>query len=259
MSPALRLLAVPALLLLSLTAEAALRTLTPPAELFDLRPYRLGLPVDRDGRSRGEAATVSNAELVGPPGYQSDYFHLQSDGALVFHAPSNGATTSPGVGSDHTRSELRELYRGKDSTEWTNRIGGTLRADCLVRRTALRAATTVIGQIHGLDSMMMTLAFRPKTGRVSAVVLDAPHASGTREIVLAEGVSTGDRLRYTIQWIGRTLSITVNGHTENLSTSAAWDGVPVYFKAGAYSTAPASGNLPLDATEVWFYALQIQH
>lgn len=259
MSPALRLFVVPVLLLGSLKAEAAIRTLTAPAVVFDLRPYRLGLPVDGNGRPRGEAATISNAELNGPPGYQSDYFHLQSDGALVFRAPSNGATTTPGVGSDHTRSELRELYRGAGSSEWTNRIGGTLRADCLVHKTALRASATVIGQIHALDSMMMLLVFRPKAGTVSAVVLDAPGRSAAREIVLAEGVAKGDRLRYAIQWIGRTLSVTVNGRTGNLTTAPEWDGVPVYFKAGAYSTAPASGNLPLDATEVWFYALQIQH
>ena len=237
----------------------ALRTQTAPARLFDLQPYKLTLPVDKDGRPRGEAASISNEALNGSPGYRSKYFFVQSDGALVFHAPSNGATTTPGVGSDHARTELREQYRGDGSTEWTNRRGGTLRADCLVHRTARQASATIIGQIHARDSIMMMLVFREEAGTVSAIVLDAPNSSTRSELVLASGLSRNDRLNYAIQWIGRTLSISINGRTQNLSTSAAWDDVPVYFKAGAYSTAPASGNLPLDATEVWFYSLQIQH
>lgn len=202
-------------------AAAPLPTATAPALVFDLRPYQLGLPVNRLGLPLGTAATISNEQLNGSPGYRSSYFYVQSDGALVFHAPSNGATTTPGVGSDHTRSELRERYHGDGSTEWPNRRGGLLRADCVIQKTAQRATGTTIGQIHGLDSMMMLLSYRSDAKTVSAVVLDAPNARRSREIVLARAVETGDHLRYAIQWIGRSLSITVNGRTVNLSTAPA--------------------------------------
>lgn len=253
-------LSIPALaLFFSTISSAANRVSTPPNMMIDLSNFKLTLPVNSRGKATGKAAEVGNDELNGTPGYSSSYFYSDSTGAVVFYSPSNGATTSPGSSGDHTRSELRELYRVDGPTEWTNKIGGTLNASCRVNKVAKKSGKAIIGQIHGLDSIFVLMYYDANKKTVEAKFYATPDNQTVTGFVMATNVKLGDRINYQIQWIGSTASVTVNGKTVNRTPSSSWNKVPVYFKAGAYSSADNSGNSSSDATEVAFQNLQIQH
>lgn len=229
----------------------------PPTQLFDLSNFKLTLPVDSSGGAKGPAATISTKDLVA--GYASEYFQAGPSGTLDFFAPTNGATTTPGSGSDHTRSELRELYTPTE-TEWTNRIGGTLSATCHVLQAPRDSSHSVtIGQIHSLSGILLILGYSERRQEVEARVYSSPKSSNATAYVMRTKVKIGDRIAYSIQWIGSTLSVTVNGTTKNWDTASSWNNEPVYFKLGAYSSAPDSGNPPGDATKVSFERFYIQH
>ncbi|MDP3293761.1 MAG: polysaccharide lyase family 7 protein [Nevskia sp.] len=246
-------------MLFSASTGAASRTSTPPKTFINLSNFKLTLPVNSRGGSTGKADEVDNGTLNGSPGYSSSYFYSDTAGTVVFYAPSNGATTSPGSGGDHTRSELRELYRPSGPTEWTNNIGGTMNASCQVNKVAKKSAKAIIGQIHGLDSIFVLVYYDIGKKTVEAKFYTKPGSDAATAFVVASNVKLGDRIDYQIQWIGSTASVTVNGRTINRVPGAAWNKVPVYFKAGAYSSSPNKSNAAGDATEVAFYSLQLQH
>ncbi|WP_293392812.1 polysaccharide lyase family 7 protein [Nevskia sp.] len=230
-----------------------------PAEVLDFSHWKLTLPVNSSGNTSGAAAEIMPAVLVGPPGYTSEYLYTDDTGAVVFYAPTNGASTTPGEGSDNARSELRELYKVPSGpTEWTNSIGGTLTALCRVDKTPAARKQVIIGQIHGLSSILVLLVYDEGLRTVEARYYNSPGGS-TSKVTLASNVKIGDRIDYRIQWIGSTLSVTVNGKTDNRQTASSWNGVKVYFKAGAYSGTGNSGNPAGDASQVAFFNLDIQH
>lgn len=248
-------------LIVSATAGAApaTATSTAPKLMIDLSKFKLTLPVNSTGGVTGKAADIRQAELNANPGYSSQYFYTDSSGAVVFYAPANGATTTPGSGSDHTRSELREMYTGAGTTEWTNAIGGTMTASLRIDQVSNSKAKAIIGQIHGLSSMMTLLYYAPASKTVEIRYFTSPDNTASKTVVLASNVKVGDAISYRIQWIGNSASVTVNGKTLNIQTPAVWNKVPVYFKAGAYSSTPNTGNGASDATKVAFYSLAIQH
>ena len=230
-----------------------------PADVIDLNNWKLTLPVNSNGSTSGSAAEILPKELIGPPGYTSKYMYTDAGGAVVFYAPTNGATTTPGEGSDNTRSELRELYKMPSGpTEWTNSIGGTLTALCRVDKTPAARKQVIIGQIHGVSSILVLLVYDESLRSVEARYYNTPGGS-TSKVTLASNVKIGDRIDYRIQWIGSTLSVTVNGKTDNRQTASSWNGVKVYFKAGAYSGTASGGNPAGDASQVSFFNLDIRH
>ena len=230
-----------------------------PADVIDLSNWKLTLPVNSNGSTSGSAAEILPKELIGPPGYTSKYMYTDAGGAVVFYAPTNGATTTPGEGSDNTRSELRELYKMPSGpTEWTNSIGGTLTALCKVDKTPAARKQVIIGQIHGVSSILVLLVYDESLRSVEARYYNTPGGS-TSKVTLASNVKIGDRIDYRIQWIGSTLSVTVNGKTDNRQTASSWNGVKVYFKAGAYSGTASGGNPAGDASQVSFFNLDIRH
>ena len=236
-------------------AEAA----TAPSLLFDLTHFKLTLPVNAQGGPSGTAVDILPPELNGPPGYSSEYLYTGRDGAMNFVAPANGATTSPGSGSDHARSELREIYDLHGAANWTNAVGGTMDARLRIIQTAKRTDAAIIGQIHAANGVMMLLYYDANRAQLIARAWKKPGNAASHIYVLAGNVHLNDLISYSIQWIGSSLSITVNGISTNLISRSAWNGVPVYFKAGAYSAAPSSGNAAGDGTHIAFYTLHIQH
>ena len=60
-----------------------------PSGNFNLSNWKITLPVDQKGSISGTAVEVQNLS-----GYEnSKYFYTGADGAMVFYAPVNGATT----------------------------------------------------------------------------------------------------------------------------------------------------------------------
>lgn len=137
-----------------------------PASKFDLSHWKITVPLDQD--SNGKADDIDTKALQN---YQHpDFFYLDVNGDLVFAAPNKAVTTQT---SSNTRSELRQMIRGTDTSVGTksyannfaiaahpdanlfNQIGGRLDATLKVNHVAKNAKhqkkpaySVVVGQIH---------------------------------------------------------------------------------------------------------------
>lgn len=239
---------------------------------FPTGTWKLTLPIDQYGGTGGTnniqypAIEIKTPDLTA--GYVSPYFYADTatyGGAtnhVVFMTPSNGASTSPGSGSDHTRSELRELYTGPgadSSSDWNSTIGGTLTANCVVQAISADSDEATIGQIHNQSYVFMLLLYRPAQKDI-AVDIYSTYGSSThsRQSFLA-GVNLGDPIAYTIAYKGNTISVTVNGTTKAYTIDSSWANTPMYFKLGAYHAAPNIGNPAGDRTQVAFSSFSVTH
>jgi hypothetical protein len=238
-----------------------------PASLpaFDLSGFKLTLPVDRYGGTGGidgtqyAAVTLNSTQLVA--GYADASFHADKQGRVVFTAPANGAVTTPGSGTDHTRSELREFHRGAGSDADGYWVGsGVLRAQCAVQAVAASATRAFVGQVRSADFILALLAYRPATRDVAIDVYQSPVAgSAHASTVLATNVAPGDAIAYEFSVDHGALQVSVNGTTRSFTVDAAWAATPVAFKLGAYHNAPSTGNAAGDATAVAFTRWNITH
>ena len=138
-----------------------------PGDHFNLKFWKLTLPLDanQDGKV-DEVGVRSLADYSHP-----DFFYLDDDRSLVFTAPNKAKTTS---GSSNTRSELRQMLRGRNTRIGTHdpknnfalrahkgyrgfaSVGGQLEATLKVLHVARNAAneskkaahSVVVWQIH---------------------------------------------------------------------------------------------------------------
>jgi hypothetical protein len=237
---------------------SSLRTGVSPSDNFDLSGYTLTIPVNKTGGVTGVATIISSAALAG--GYTSTFFYTGSDGAMVFYAPSNGASTIMDGNPDHSRSELREIFDGGDgSVDWTNNAGGTMTATCRVDRSTIDSDEVTIGQIHAEDAPFVLLEYSATSSEIRVAMYAKTDSSSPAVTNLVPNFDGGSPISYSLGWHKSTVSIVVNGMSFDLPTGSSWNDVPVYFKAGAYSAAPSHGNPAGDATQVSFYALAITH
>lgn len=124
---------------------------------MDLRDWKITLPEDENGGSRGTAAEVVGDDFEG---FESeDFFYYDADqGGFVFRTPVEGAKTS--AGTTYTSTELREMD-GDENAAWTIEEGGTLSATLKVTAFAQEndgdAARVIVGQIHGEDDELARL------------------------------------------------------------------------------------------------------
>jgi hypothetical protein len=241
-------------------AAAALAWIAPASlRQFDLAGWKLSLPVDASGGTAGAALTLGPEQLLA--GYASAWFHGDAQGRIVFTAPADGAVTTPGVGSDHSRSELREFARGPSANANGYGTGaGRLAATCSVEAAASAASSVIFGQLRSEDRNLALLVYRPATGEVALDVYARPDAGSPHAAApLLTGVAPGEPLAFTLALEAGTLTATVNGSSRSVALDPAWSGVPLAFKIGAYHTAPSSGNPPGDATVVACSAFAVTH
>lgn len=146
-----------------------------PSNQFDLTHWKITIPLDTD--NNGKADTIDTKQLQS---YQHpDFFYLDEQNNLVFTTPNKAVTTQ---NSSNTRSELRQMIRGSDTSidtksygnnfalaahpdaKYFNEIGGKLEATLKVKHVAehakhpKRAAySVVVGQIHaGKDKELVS-------------------------------------------------------------------------------------------------------
>lgn len=138
-----------------------------PAERFDLAHWKLTLPTDADRNGKVDEVDVAELQDYSHP----DYFRLDELGRMVFTAPNLGITTRT---SSNTRSELRQMLRGTDTSISTHgpgnnfslaahprarefaAVGGRMEATLAVLHVPVRAGnpgdrsaySAVVGQIH---------------------------------------------------------------------------------------------------------------
>jgi len=170
--------------------------------------------------------------------------------------------TTPGTGSDHTRSELRELYTGTgadSNSDWNSAIGGTLTANCVVQAVSANSDEATIGQIHNQSYVFMLLLYRPATKDVAVDVYSSLGSSSHVRAAIVTGVNIGDAIAYSIAYRGNTITVVVNGTTKTYAIDPTWAGTPMYFKLGAYHAAPNVGNAAGDKTQVAFSGFGVTH
>lgn len=143
--------------------------LAAPSSAFDLTQWKITLPVDENGDGK-----VDEIDVKALKGYVHPHYFRLEEGRMVFVAPNKAKTTS---GSSNTRSELRQMLRGKDTRIRTSdprnnfavearkdsdkfgMVGGKLEATLRVDHVAKRALkpgsrpafSVVVGQIHALE------------------------------------------------------------------------------------------------------------
>lgn len=154
---------------LAVSATSIAKDKAVPADKFDLSEWNITLPLDKNKDGKPDSITVKKIKKYEHP----DFFYLDENGHMVFAAPNKAATTK---NSSNTRSELRHMLRGKNTSHKTHgyknnfavearaasnkfaRIGGRLDATLKVDHVALNAAdrntraaySVVVGQIHAV-------------------------------------------------------------------------------------------------------------
>jgi hypothetical protein len=257
---ALALLSVPAIGMSSAgPAEAATTAASPalnpavaPGGNFDLSRWELQLPTG----SPGSPTTISPAQLEGANGFQDSYFFTNgSDGSMSFWDPENGVTTP---NSKFARSELREMNTNGSAASWS--IPGTHTLTATVKVTQVPDHVCV-GQIHlgqnsGSTKPLLEL-FYYSNGNIKMAIEQTP--AGGNEVLHSVGnVALGKQWSYVIGLTGgNTISLTLNGTKHTWTLPSAFNGYPMYFKAGDYDqTSGSSGSV---GAKVQFYALTIHH
>lgn len=138
-----------------------------PGDRFDFSFWKLAIPLDANNDGKVDEIPVRNMHNYTHP----DFFYLDDNGFLVFTAPNKAQTTA---NSTNTRSELRQMFRGKNTKIGTHDplnnfslrahrdrkkfadIGGQLEATLRVLHVATNAKnpdkkpaySVVVGQIH---------------------------------------------------------------------------------------------------------------
>lgn len=140
-----------------------------PADRFDLSQWKITLPIDQNSDKRPDEIDVKQLKNYTHP----DFFYLNQDGHMVFVSPNKAATTQ---NSTNTRSELRQMLRGKNTKIKTHAaannfavkarkdsdkfgaIGGKMEATLSVDHVSKNVAlpdkkpvfSVVVGQIHSI-------------------------------------------------------------------------------------------------------------
>lgn len=228
---------------------------------FSLDNWKLTLPMDIYGDCLGLAAEIKTISTIDT----SKYFHSSFDGALVFRAAVDGATT---VGSRFARSELREMSGGTEAA-WTARQGGVMTATLSVNRTPTNfdgtAGRLVIGQVHGKSDELVRLYY--DDGHIyfaddhagdkdAGMHFEVKNASGT-----VANIALGDKFSYKIEVTASIVTVTVfaNGQTYTASTAVntIWQEDQFYFKAGVYLG--VNETMATGVGETSFYGLDFGH
>ena len=251
-------------------------SLAPPSSLFSFTfptgTWKLQLPIDQFGGTGGtnniQYASIEENTAALTAGFVDPYFYTDTTtyaGAsshIVFVAPSNGAVTTPGTGSDHTRSELRELYTGTgadSNSDWNSAIGGTLTANCVVQAVSAASDEATIGQIHNQSYVFILLLYRPTQKDVAIDIYSSLGSSTHTRTSMVQNVKIGDAISYSLTYKNNLLNVTVNGTTQSFAIDPSWAGTPMYFKLGAYHAAPNIGNPAGDKTQVAFSSFAVTH
>jgi Ca2+-binding RTX toxin-like protein len=232
-----------------------------PSVNFDLSDWKITLPTDSSGGISGTAVEVQVLT-----GYQnSRYFYTASDGAMVFTAPVEGATTS---GSKYARSELREMNDGARAA-WNLEQGGYMAATLEVDRVPTLAdgsqGKVVVGQIHGQDDELVRLYWDKGT----VYFVNDRAGAGDKETKFtlldangkAPSVSLNEKFSYSIDAQDDLLKVKVYAdgavYSSTTRINDVWDTDTFYFKAGTYLGVNETQGTGFGQTS--FYGLTFNH
>lgn len=241
-----------------------------PADVLDLRNWKLTLPVDGDGDDRADEIRqpclavpcydptrkmYDNPEFKVP--FSSVWFHVTDNRAgVVFRAPVNGSTTS---GSENARSELRELAPANEDGDevearWSNKGSAvhTMEVEQAIMSTPRRYPSVVSAQIHNDDDDVILIKYRE--GRLFA---DADR--GDFDETLDENYRLGTRFKLRIQATQGLIRVTYN---DVKTVTYKKESDTMYFKAGVYNQSNLEkypDESPNSYGEVVIYKLKVTH
>ncbi|MET1076610.1 MAG: polysaccharide lyase family 7 protein [Pseudomonas sp.] len=254
-------------------AGAEVRPGLSPGGNFALEQWKLVVPVDKEGLFTGKALTVLPAQLAGPTGYTSPWFHTASDGAMTFWTPVSGATAEIAPNGD-PRSELREMIDpSNDQVNWDSFGSALLEAQLKVMQVPAGDGLIIVGQAHShrpgrktapLAKLYYKYDFVKQTGKLLTNLQTLPDPQTTPYSVheVARDIKLGQAFTYQIK-VSRSgtepavVAVSVdNGAPAQMTMNPAWDPVTFYFKAGAYLNSATSAT---DGGLVKFYRLAASH
>ncbi len=181
-----------------------------PWQNFDLSQWKIDTPAGEDSASDCDAQTTEPYEWNSFPSRSEPYFFTHSDGGMRFVTEIGGATTGNNCNS-RTRSELREMLRGSNtSIDTTGENGdyrnnwalgyqpnshagnsgeswgareGTMSATLRVNKVTTTGSDssrgrTVIGQIHADDDEPLRLNYKHRAGFSGGCIYAASEQRG---------------------------------------------------------------------------------
>lgn len=237
----------------------------PPGGNFDLSHWKLQLPTASGSLtcSAGSVDEKTPAQLVA--GFTNTYFYTGADGAMVFWAPSDGATTS---GSTNPRSELREMIHPSSSASnwfaWGTHI---LDAQCKVLQVSTAPGSqkkVIIGQIHGYSGAALpTVKLQYNNGTLEGFIkTNAVDTNLEQKFIFLKNVGLNSNITYQIKVVNGLITITMNGVTNALNIFVAdpqWQNETMYFKAGSYNQDELCPNPSNHGARVSFTVLNVFH
>jgi len=259
--------------------------ITPPSNAYTFTYsnyyWVIQLPIDQFGGQGGVNQIQFSAQQVNSlVGFSDPYFYLNSSNQIVFTAPSNGAVTSPGTGTDDARSELREHYTGAgadSNNDWYGNTdggkGGTMTGTCTVTSISPDTDAVTFAQVHGQNNPFLLLVIVPASNVVDIQILTTSAATTSVRTPLATGVNLGDTISYSLTYSAPSTSaagtVTVwakdvtNGNstlgTQTISIDSSWSSQGQYFKLGAYSGNNHLANPSTDYNQVVYTTWNITH
>jgi len=213
------------------------------AQPIDFSVWQLQLPTGGTAPT-----TTSNA-----------YFHRAPGGGQTFMDPPTGITTS---GSQHCRTELRELTRDGKAATWRSTGTNTLTVSGkILQLGGGRNGHVTVGQVfNGTDEIpLCELEYSAKRGGFQLLYEEGKGAGTTTD--LKAPVALGARYTFTLALSNGALTVTIDGKMVYTKTpSAAVAGKSFYFKAGNYDQTTAAGPISTTPyTIVEIDAIDVSH
>jgi poly(beta-D-mannuronate) lyase len=227
-----------------------------PAQVLDLRRWKLTLPVGRPGHPTEYRQPALGSLASG------SYIRLTPDHGVAFRAPVGGVATG---NSSYPRSELREMSAdGQHEAGWTNAAGRHVMTIVqAITATPLVKPHVVAGQIHDAEDDVVMIRLEGRRLFVESDgddigLLDPAYRLGTRFTVSIAATPTGIQVVYDPPLRGS--SVAAGGAPKSRSVHVRKLGRGWYFKAGCYPQSnPDRGDRPNAYGEVVIYALTVQH
>jgi PKD repeat protein len=237
----------------------ALNPNLPPGSNFNLNNWYIQFPTENGSLTctAGSVDSASTTQLIN--GYtNAPYFYTGSDGAMVFWAPINGATTS---GTTFPRSELRELINPSNtSIDWIPYGTHILNAQVKVLQVPSSTKEVIIGQIHAYSSAALpTVKIIYDNGKLHGTVKTNSTDDGSDLDFPTVTSGLSNTITYTIEVVNGLVSVAINGITNSYNifhSDPNYTNETQYFKAGDYCQANSCSNPSTnDGARIAFYAL----
>jgi hypothetical protein len=221
-----------------------------PGSKFDLNSWYIQLPYSSSGSyTSGDASSVKQPELN--TFSKDNIFWLDSNGLMVMKTPVKGVTTG---GSDHPRTELREVYGSNHHWDCNDGKTHTMEVSATVTHVAAVTARVVTMQVFDEVDSHMWEVFASKDKGLYGYHFspDGSHVTKT----IDSNWSSGHE--YTLK------TVIHNGHMDvyyngSLNQSFSVQGKQLYFKTGDYCQSDQSVDPSTDYCEVKISKLIVSH